>query len=435
MKRTKTTFRIDDLPSLKRRLSNFLMDEKYVCLLDSCEIKAANNINQYELMAAFGEVSSLRLNDRNNAFEALYNYQKDIEDWVFGVLSYDLKNELHPQLVSKNSTSGTLPLMSFFQPQTIVLVKGLELEIQTFDQPEDIFSALMKCPTEIVKEDLQLGPIRQSVDKKDYIDSINRIKSEIRDGNVYEINYCVNYSVQTKLKVNALSLFQQLTDISPAPFAGAYRHDSIALIGSSPERYMQKSGSRIYCQPIKGTRSRGINKEDDLQLKIELQNSLKERAENVMIVDLVRNDLAHKCKPGSIRVSELFGIYSYEQVHQMISTIEGELSENTPWIEAIKNSFPMGSMTGAPKLAAMQLIDELENFQRGWYAGALGYVSPKGDFDFNVVIRSLLHNRQTQSIDFSVGGAITFDSTAEEEWAECQLKAKAIKKLLSLDLS
>ena len=162
----------------------------------------------------------------------------------------------------------------------------------------------------------------------------------------------------------------------------------------------------------------------------QLKNSEKDRAENVMIVDLVRNDLNRVCKSGTVQVNELFGIYSYLQVHQMISTVKGDVLPEVSISDILKATFPMGSMTGAPKIAAMKYIEGLENFKRGWYSGALGYLAPDGNFDFNVVIRSVLCDMETKVLNYNAGGAITIDSIAEHEWMEVQLKTKAITEVL-----
>jgi len=233
--------------------------------------------------------------------------------------------------------------------------------------------------------------------------------------------------------INPISVFQKLNSLSPMPFASLYKLEHKYLICCSPERFLKKSGSRIISQPIKGTARRDVDPKKDEQIKEELQNSEKERAENMMIVDLVRNDLAHSSKPGTTKVEEFFGIYTYNQVHQMISTISSELKDGLAFTEAIKNAFPMGSMTGAPKIKAMELIETYEESRRGLFSGAVGYITPEQDFDFNVVIRSVLYNAATKYLSFQTGSAITYDSVAEKEYEECLLKAKAILQVLNGD--
>ena len=203
------------------------------------------------------------------------------------------------------------------------------------------------------------------------------------------------------------------------------------LICASPERYLQKNSNKLLSQPIKGTIKRSPEPVEDAQLKIDLKTSLKEQSENIMIVDLVRNDLSRIAKRGSVTVEELCTIYSYKQVHQMISSISCELKDNITFTEIIKSTFPMGSMTGAPKVSAMKLIEHYESSKRGLYSGTLGYINPEGDFDFNVVIRSILYNTKNKYASFMVGSAITDKSVAEAEYEECLLKAKAMFEVLS----
>jgi para-aminobenzoate synthetase component 1 len=202
------------------------------------------------------------------------------------------------------------------------------------------------------------------------------------------------------------------------------------LLSASPERFIKKVGKKIISQPIKGTARRGANEEEDKQIKHHLFNDPKERAENIMIVDLVRNDLSRTADKGSVIVEELCGIYTFPQVHQMISTVVSELREDVHFIEAIRQCFPMGSMTGAPKVRAMKLIEKYESTKRGLFSGAVGYITPEGDFDFNVVIRSILYNARNHYLSFMVGGAITMQAEAEKEYEECMLKAKAIMRVL-----
>ena len=201
-------------------------------------------------------------------------------------------------------------------------------------------------------------------------------------------------------------------------------------MSATPERYIKKDGCKVISQPIKGTEKRSDNKKEDQQLALELSNDEKERSENIMIVDLVRNDLSRTAKKGSVKVKELCKIYTFDQVHQMISTVESKVKKSTNPIDIIETTFPMGSMTGAPKISAMQIIEELEETKRGLYSGAVGYISPKGNFDFNVVIRSILYNETKQYVSYSVGGAITAKSNPLKEYEECLVKAKAMRQVL-----
>jgi para-aminobenzoate synthetase component 1 len=202
-------------------------------------------------------------------------------------------------------------------------------------------------------------------------------------------------------------------------------------MSGSPERFLKREGDRLMSQPIKGTVRRGRSAEEDNALIDTLQSSEKERAENVMIVDLVRNDLSRIAQKATVEVTELCGIHSFQTVHQMVSTIECRLDKDKGLSDILRATFPMGSMTGAPKISAMKHIDRIEPEGRGSYSGSIGYITPTGDFDFNVLIRSLFHNSKTESLVANVGGAITSLSDAHQEYEECMLKAEAILKAVS----
>lgn len=267
--------------------------------------------------------------------------------------------------------------------------------------------------------------------KEDYLHKIESIRQHIQRGDCYEINFCQEFYA-TNAQIDPLSVYRQLTDISPNPFACFYKLDDKYVLCASPERYLQKKGNRLLSQPIKGTFKRNLaDAVADESLKQALTKSEKDRSENVMVVDLVRNDLSQVCKEGSVQVDELFGVYSFPQVHQMISTISGELKTGFGLAEILQASFPMGSMTGAPKRRVMELIEQYEVTKRGIYSGAIGYISPDNDFDFNVVIRSILYNATAAYLCYLVGGGITFYSDAEKEYEECLLKAAAIHKVLA----
>ncbi|PID89409.1 MAG: hypothetical protein CSB01_02115 [Bacteroidia bacterium] len=252
----------------------------------------------------------------------------------------------------------------------------------------------------------------------------------MRRGDIYEINFCQEFFAE-QVCINPEQLYNHLKKVSPTPYGCFYKTRNHYLLSASPERFIKKKGTKLISQPIKGTAKRGANKEEDDTIKHHLFTDAKERAENIMIVDLVRNDLSHTATKGSVKVEELCGIYSFPQVHQMISTVVANLRNDIHFVEAIKQCFPMGSMTGAPKIRAMKLIEQYESTKRGLYSGAVGYITPQGDFDFNVVIRSILYNATNKYLSFMVGGAITMQSNPEKEYEECLLKAKAIRKTLS----
>ncbi|MFZ1496974.1 MAG: anthranilate synthase component I family protein [Saprospiraceae bacterium] len=271
--------------------------------------------------------------------------------------------------------------------------------------------------------------IQARVPKSEYLQNVAAIQQHIIEGDLYEMNYCQEFYAE-QAEITPITLFEQLNNLTQSPFAAFYKNRQQYVLCASPERFIKKIGRKIISQPIKGTMRRGSSNAEDAWLQQALANSEKDRAENVMIVDLVRNDFARSCQSGSVQVEELFGIYTFRQVHQMISTISGTLRKNVSWVTAIRNAFPMGSMTGAPKVMAMQLIEQYEASKRGLYSGAIGYITPRGNFDFNVVIRSLLYNAANRYLSFQVGGAIVYDSEPEKEYEECLLKASAIMRVL-----
>ena len=272
--------------------------------------------------------------------------------------------------------------------------------------------------------------IQPRLTKQQYVEKVKTLQEHIRRGDCYEINFCQEfYSEGASLE--PFSVFEKLMLVSPNPFSAFYRIDDRFLLCASPERFLQKAGSRILSQPIKGTIGRSPrDPAEDRERKEALYASAKDRSENVMVVDLVRNDLTRICKEGTVGVDELFGIYSYPQVHQMISTVSGELRSEVTFSEIIKSTFPMGSMTGAPKHRVMQLIDQYEEQSRGIFSGSVGYISPDGDFDFNVVIRSIMYHESQAYLSYQVGSGITFYSDPVQEWEECLLKAEAIREVL-----
>ena len=251
----------------------------------------------------------------------------------------------------------------------------------------------------------------------------------IQRGDIYEANFCQEFYSEN-CRINPLETFNKLNNISKPPFATFLKIEDKYLMSATPERYIKKDGCKVISQPIKGTEKRSDNKKEDQQLALELSNDEKERSENIMIVDLVRNDLSHTAKRGTVKVEELCKVYTFMQVHQMISTITSEVDEDISPIEILKTTFPMGSMTGAPKISAMKIIEELEETKRGLYSGSVGYFKQNGDFDFNVIIRSILYNATKQYISYSVGSAITVKSNPLKEYEECLVKAKAMRQVL-----
>ncbi|MES2543511.1 MAG: anthranilate synthase component I family protein [Bacteroidota bacterium] len=385
----------------------------------------------YDLVLAVDAFTSI-LTDYHNAFEDLKTYQQTTQDWLFGYLAYDLKNDLE-ELNSNNFDGLGFPDLFFFQPKKLFLLKGNQFEVQYLsmcdDELDEDFEAVLhfQNPSVVTPSSIQ---VQQRISKEGYLKKVNEVLFQINQGNLYEANFCMEFYAENA-NIDPMGIYQKLNAISEPPFAVFFKNNKNFLLSASPERYLRKEGTKVISQPIKGTSKRFSENDLDDKSKEALSNDSKEKAENIMIVDLVRNDLSHTAIKGSVHVEELCKIYSFKQVHQMISTVVSEVLHTISPVEIIKTTFPMGSMTGAPKIAAMQIIEQLEETKRGLYSGAVGYFTPSGDFDFNVVIRSILYNQENNYVSFSVGSAITTESVAENEYEECLLKAKAMRTVLS----
>ncbi len=370
-----------------------------------------------------------RFSVRNNSvFADLQDFLKEQSDWVIGYFGYDLKNEIE-DLTSRNPDYLQFEDAGFYVPEHIIFFQDQSIEIASFAEPEPIWQAIVQTEISQASSPLFEGVIQQRTSRDTYLSTVRQLQEHILDGDMYEINYCVEFFAE-QAKLQPLQAYLALNALSPMPFSVFGKMDQQYLLCASPERFLKKSGNRLISMPIKGTIRRGLSSEEDTILKATLQNSEKERAENMMIVDLVRNDLARSAVPGSVKVEEMFGIYTFEALHQMISTVSAESRPEVNLLETIQNAFPMGSMTGAPKIMSMNRIDQYEDRKRGIYSGAMGYYTPDGDFDFNVIIRSIFYNAATQYLSFSVGSAITYDAVPEQEYEECLLKAQAMRKVL-----
>lgn len=380
----------------------------------------------YECLLSAG---CLRFIDTN--LEDLQQLHDKYNDWITGHISYDYKNLLESKLTSAHIEKTGFPLIHFFIPETVCYInkEQNQFTIAATGDADRIYEQLMAVKLELSPE-LPLLGFKRSINREEYIAKIQQLRTHIANGDCYEINYC-NMGYCENAEVDPLAVFNALNSLSPAPFAAYYRLNERYMMCASPERYLRKTGDVISTQPIKGTARRSSDNAEDEKIKTELRSNIKEQAENVMIVDLARNDLARTCNVGSVRVNELFGLYTYPQVHHLISTISGTLRVGTPLTDAIKHSFPMGSMTGAPKNKVMELIEQHELSRRELFSGTIGYIDPSGNFDFNVIIRSLFYNTCTRFICYQTGGAITFDSIPEQEWEETRLKAWALERIFS----
>ena len=418
-------YKVDNFQELKNKVLNWTTRFSIFCFLDNHQFQIKPQVNECLLAAGCDESFT---SDDINGLEELQHFINLQDGWLFGHLNYDLKNKIE-ELSSDHADPVAFPDIFFFKPQVLIRLNERLLEIEAVN-PDEVYNEILSASA--FSDDHKKTYVLQSrVTQREYIETIKKLKAHILRGDCYEINYCIEFFAE-KAEINAWDIYKRLSKLSPNPFSAFYRVKDKYLLCASPERFIRKNGNQILSQPIKGT-SKRIEHNDELDeaSKQQLIQSEKDRSENVMVVDLVRNDLSKVCEEGTVTVSELFGIYSFPQVHQMISTVEGRLKSNVLFTDIIKASFPMGSMTGAPKKRVMELIEQYEKSRRGIFSGAVGYISPGGDFDFNVVIRSIMYNEQRQYLSYQAGSAITYKSDPESEWEECLLKAEAIKKVLS----
>lgn len=437
--RTFFSYGVDDIEQFKLQLLAIAQSAQYFCYLDS------NNYPNYPY-STFGSLFAIDAIDvlsvSDNCLAQLSTFQQAHKDWLFGFINYDLKNEIEASLYSNNFDKIENPILHFFVPKYLVKIENDKVEIGIVCKNEmecndelanfkKLITHHFKSSTNQSNQTLYSSPqISQRFSRKDYVETVNKIKQHIQRGDIYEMNFCQEFYADN-CKINPIQVFHHLNAISKAPFTSFFKNKENYLMCASPERFLKKQNNTLISQPIKGTRKRLKNEKEDNQIKEQLFFDNKERSENVMIVDLVRNDFSKIAIQNTVEVEELFGIYTFEQVHQMISTISCKIDNSMSFAAILEAVFPMGSMTGAPKLSAMQLIEKYEKTTRGLFSGAVGYITPKGNFDFNVVIRSILYNANLKYISVQAGSAITIDCDAEKEYEECLLKAKAMLEALN----
>ncbi len=407
--------------------------------MNCLDIKIPNTIIfQQQLLHYFSDAKNVVFLNSNhpstkNFIAISDNNECNENSWQFGFISYDYKNQI--EKLSSNHPDGIqFPEKHFFTPQLLFVLEGenSQLLYNKEHYSSNEINAILnnistyKLPDVEVKQPIT---VKSRISKTEYLEKVTALKNHIQLGDIYEVNFCQEFYAEN-VAINPIDYYFLLNEKSPTPFSCFVKQDDKYLLCASPERFIQKTGSQIISQPIKGTIKRGKNQQEDEQLKQILSQDQKERSENVMIVDLVRNDLSKIAQKDSVKVDELCGIYTFPQVHQMISTVRATLKENTSFKEIIQALFPMGSMTGAPKVSAMQLIEKYETTKRGIYSGTVGYITPENNFDFNVVIRSITYNDSRKYLSFMVGGAITTLSVPEKEYEECLLKAKAMIEVL-----
>ena len=438
MKRTKLTFPIENIADFKARMLNwvkktFVVDDaenstQTICYLDSNQHQ--DKYGKFEALLAIGSIKELKMNTPG-CLDALQGFHEETQDWLLGYLSYDLKNEIE-DVSSSNEDLQQAPELFFFQPEKLLVLRKNVIEFHYPEELQDVVHhdlvSIERQSAIIERQKININ-IRQALSRTDYIAAVKGILEHIQLGDIYEMNFCQSFYADN-VQLSPIEVFQKLNDIARSPFAAFCQFDDHHILSASPERYIQRTGEKLISQPIKGTAKRLKNKALDRAISLRLQNDPKERAENIMITDLVRNDLARTAEKGSVKVEELCGLYSFRTVHQLITTISSRIRKGTTLNEILKTTFPMGSMTGAPKLSAMEIIEAFEHNKRGIYSGSIGYISPQGDLDLNVVIRSILYNKKLQQLSLQVGSAITYQSDPQKEYEECLLKAEALLKAL-----
>jgi para-aminobenzoate synthetase component I len=418
LKRKYCSYTVTDFYLFKYQLLEFGKKFSNFCFLDNHDYQFDKS---YDCIAGCGVLHSIIFSEKNG-LASLDQFKKENNDWIFGHVSYDLKNEIE-NLSSNNNDRIGFRDFYFFVPEIIFILSkdSVKIGVPENMDPHQIFEKIISL---IPGKKLFEQPVFKSrFSKNEYLQTIEKLQQHIFRGDCYEICFCQEVFADNT-QIDAVTVFKRLCEISPNPFAAFYKLNEKYLLCASPERFLKKSGEMIISQPIKGTSKRS-DKNNEAE-RNHLYTDEKERAENVMIVDLVRNDLSKICAEGSVTVKEFQKIYSFPQVHQMISTIQGQLRENISFGEILSATFPMGSMTGAPKKRVMELIEQYEKTKRGLFSGTVGYINPDGDFDFNVVIRSILYNEKKRYLSIQSGSAITSKSIAEKEYEECQLKLEAM---------
>jgi para-aminobenzoate synthetase component 1 len=426
VQRNIASFGLNDVSVFKQQMLGWANQFNICCFFDNHYY--TQQYNTYECLLGAGAQTIFA--PTNNIFCNLQQLCVNNKDWLFGHVNYNLNIETGSQPPIKTDKLQ-FPDIFLFQPSVVIEVNGSKATISSLtSSPEKIFKQICTYPIAAkpaITGGVTVNPV---IVKEEYIRTIQQIQAHIRRGDCYELNFCQEFFADNAL-IDPYSVYNELTKLSPTPFSCYYKLQDKYLLCASPERYIKKMGDVIISQPIKGTAKRNMeNLAEDGKLRQALQHSIKERSENVMIVDLVRNDLSKICREGTVIVEELFGVYPFPQVHQMISTVKGVLNNGIDFAEVLRATFPMGSMTGAPKKRVIELIGQFETSNRGIFSGATGYITPAGDFDFNVVIRSIMYNAHTRYLNYIVGGAITHYSNPENEYEECLLKAAAMEKVL-----
>ncbi len=430
IKRFKYIYKIKSCEDILNKLLFISNSVSYINILVSNSESQSNILPKdyvnYDLIAGVDSLNYLRSN--KNSLKSLKNFHNKNKDWLFGYISYNLKNEIES---FNDNNQDKNDKIHFFVPKFLLLVKKTTLEVLTYESKENT-DKFINVSADFKYEKAKNITLSCVESKEKYIKKINLIKENIQRGDIYEMNYCIEFFAKN-VKIIPQQLFLELNSATRSPFAAFMKLNDNFILCASPERFLKKKHSSLISQPIKGTSSRGSTIQQDKSLFYKLNKSEKDIAENVMIVDLVRNDLSKISKKSSVHVEDLCNVYGFEYVYQMISTISSQSKSNIHFTDILKSAFPMGSMTGAPKLRAMELIDSYEEKNRNFYSGSLGYIDPNGDFDFNVIIRTIVYNAIQKYLSVGVGGAITAKSDPDLEYKECLIKINPIIKALNCD--
>lgn len=360
-----------------------------------------------------------------------FGHSGRVQDWIFGHLCYDLKNELE-QLEPRLLPAEDFPLSQWFVPRWVIEWRGTELllHVHPNDEAEGVRLVEALCAERPRTSVATPAVWVEQTTREDYLKRAEVLLDHIQRGDIYEVNYCTERRAQLP-GWDPYAAFQQLLQRSDAPFAAFHRLGDHFALCASPERFLSFQDDRIVGQPMKGTRPRSTDVDKDRRFALDLASDDKERSENIMALDVMRNDLSRVAASGSVLVEELCGVHAYEHVYQMVSTVSARLREGLSPFDAVLAAFPMASMTGAPKLRAMQLIDAAEERARGLFSGTLGFFAPDGSGDLNVVIRTVLYDAATGQASLTTGSALTATCDPEREWEECALKARSVIEALS----
>jgi len=417
----------------EQRLFRLVYEFEYAVVLTDKYPFYNGHVQQYHEFDLLAGFDSLEVFEED--FNRLGNTASSLNDWLLGYFSYDLKDEFEAVLSSENFDPVGFKKFCFFQPRFLIRKSNDSWQIgyQTDNDSEKEAELFVEKIRTIVLDDkpgIHDFSFQPNVSKSEYLNTVKALKKHIRKGDIYEINYCIDFFARVEGLDPAL-VFKELIDIAPMPFSALLRHKDAFMMGASPERYLRKRGARILSQPMKGTARKKSETYDDYKVMKSLAESDKERAENIMIADLVRNDLARVAARGTVKVDDLCSVFPYPGVYQMVSTISAQMHGDSSWLDPVRSSFPMGSMTGAPKIRAMELIEKYEKTSRSLYSGAVGYVTPELDYDFNVVIRSFLFNQNSGHLSYTVGSAITDVCNPSDEYNECILKAEKLRSVFN----